>query len=97
MGSKDAMEVGDRKARDSSQSPPVERLAEVSADVAHHTFDASRRFVKDGNLGQHIQTIVYQNTCSLFRTYHPKDIHIFEMKLFQAGRIKVFVTEEFPL
>jgi hypothetical protein len=86
MGSEDAMEMGHREARDSRQPLPVERLVDVLTDIAHHIFNALGSLLKGLDLSQHIQRIVYQNTCSLLQTYHPV------LKLFWGLAIKLFVS-----
>lgn len=66
----DAMEMRHREPRDFRQHFPIKRLVEVRADIAHYLLDALRGLLKSLGVGQHIQTIVYQNTCSLLQMYH---------------------------
>jgi hypothetical protein len=70
MGGEDTMEVGHRKARDRGQHFPVEGFVDVLTDVSHHIFNALGSLSKGWDVSQHIQRIVYQNTCSLLQTYH---------------------------
>jgi hypothetical protein len=65
----------------------------VLADVLHHLLDVLGRLLKSLDVGQHIQTIVYQNTCSLLQTYHDERIQGLVVKLFWVWAIKLFISE----
>ena len=70
MRREDTMEVRYRESRHLRQRFTIERLTDVLADVAHHILNAVSIVLKDLCIVQHICTIVYQNTCSLFQMYH---------------------------
>jgi hypothetical protein len=66
---------------------------DVLADIAHNIFNALGSFSKGWVVSQHIQRIVYQNTCSLLQTYHDERIQGLVVKLFGVWAIKLFISE----